>query len=239
MEICIDSIESAKNAISGGASRLEVCSALSEGGLTPSSGLVFQIRKLSPIPIYIMIRVRAGNFVYSEEEMNAMIFDIETLKKLNPNGFVFGALTNENEIHNEYCEKILNAAQPFPVTFHRAFDYVKDPLESLEIICKLGFERILTSGQKESALVGISLIQQLIEKSKKRIIIMPGAGITKDNLREIKNLSKTHEFHASAKKIKNYSKQLNNIKIGDGVNFSIMIADENLVREMVKILKES
>lgn len=229
MEICIDSIESAKNAISGGASRLEICNALSEGGLTPSPGLLFEIRKISPIPIYAMIRIRAGNFVYSEEEINAMIFDIETLKKLNPDGFVFGALTIEREIHKEYCEKILKAAQPLPVTFHRAFDDVKNPLESLEILCEFGFERILTSGQKESAFAGISLIQQLVEKSQGKIIIMAGAGINKDNLKEIKRISKAQEFHASAKKIKTFSKQSDNI----------MVTDENLVREMTKILDEN
>lgn len=240
MEICIDSIESGKNAISGGASRLEVCSALSEGGLTPSPGLVFQIQKISTIPIYIMIRIRAGNFVYSREEMNAMIFDVETLKKLNPNGFVFGALTDDGEINYEFCEEVLKAAQPLPVTFHRAFDVVNNPLESLEILCKLGFERILTSGQKDSALAGISLIQQLVEKSRGRIIIMPGAGVNRDNLKKIRNISKANEFHASAKKFKTFSQQSDNgVKIGDGVNFSIMVADEQLVREMVNILEEN
>ena len=239
MEICIDSIESAKNAINGGALRLEICSALSEGGLTPTPGFLSMIKKFSCIPIYAMIRIRAGNFVYSREEMDAMIFDLETLKKLGLDGFVFGALNEEGQIHTEFCKEILNAARPCPVTFHRAFDEVNDPINSLETLCELGFERILTSGQKESAYEGIDLIKRLIERSQGRIIIMPGVGITKKNLHVIKENSGAKEFHASAKKIRQFKKHSDEVKIGSGVDFCVMITDEELVREMVNILKEN
>ena len=239
MEICIDSIESAKNAIQGGASRLEVCSALSEGGLTPTPGFLSLIRKISPIPIYAMIRIRAGSFLYSREEMDAMLIDIEALKKLEIDGFVFGALTEEGEIHVDFSKEIINAARPFPVTFHRAFDEVTDPLKSLETLCEIGFERVLTSGQKGSALEGISIITKLIEQAQERIIIMPGAGITKDNLEAIKEKSGAKEFHASAKKVKHFLKRSDDVKIGSGVDFCVMVTDEELVRALVNIVKQN
>ncbi|XP_033208182.1 copper homeostasis protein cutC homolog [Belonocnema kinseyi] len=239
MEICIDNVESAKNAIKGGASRLEVCSALSEGGLTPTPGFLSLIRKISPIKIYAMIRVRAGNFVYTREEMDAMLIDIEALKNLKTDGFVFGALTEEGEIHVDFCKEIITAARPFPVTYHRAFDQVNEPLKSLETLCEVGFERVLTSGQRLSALEGISLIKKLIELAQARIIIMPGAGITKDNLKAIKEKSGAKEFHASAKRAKKFLKRSTDVKIGSGTDFCVMVTDEELVRELVNILKEN
>ena len=134
MEICIDSLESAKNAIEGGATRLEICSALSEGGLTPTPSFLQKIKSFSSIPIYAMLRIRSGNFVYTKEEMEVMLQDLKILKDYGADGFVFGALTPDNEIDVESCKDILSAAESLPVTFHRAFDEVNDPLKSLKIL---------------------------------------------------------------------------------------------------------
>lgn len=236
MEICIDSLESARNAVEGGASRLEVCSALSEGGLTPSPGLIQQIRSFTTIPLYAMVRVRCGDFVYSPEEINAMLHDVKVLKEHRVDGFVFGALTPDCEIDVVACEKILSAAHPSPVTFHRAFDLTTDPVRSMELLADLGFQRILTSGQKNTALEGLELIKTLVLKARE-LAIMPGAGITKDNIREIIK-SGAKEFHASAKKRKMVVHGANRVRMGVNENDFINVTDKELVKELVEIIKK-
>jgi len=236
MEICIDSLESARNAIEGGASRLEVCSALSEDGLTPSAGLIKQIKTFATIPLYAMIRIRSGDFVYSHEELDAMLHDLKILKDHEVNGFVFGALTTDCEIDIVACERIVSAARPLPVTFHRAFDLTTDPLKSMEIIANLGFQRILTSGQKNTALEGLDLIKTLLQKAPKDLIIMPGAGITKDNIQKIIE-SGAKEFHASAKRKKIMTYGADKVKMSTRENDFINITNRELVKELVNIIK--
>lgn len=236
MEICVDSLESARNAIEGGASRLEICSALSEGGLTPSPGLIKQMRCFATIPLYAMIRIRGGDFVYTSEEIDAMLHDLMTLKDHHADGFVFGALTPDCEIDTVACEKIISAARPLPVTFSRAFDLTSDPMKSMQVLADLGFQRILTSGQKNSALEGLELIKTLIEKTQK-LIIMPGAGITKDNIRKIME-SGAKEFHASAKRRKMVLYGANRVRMGVNENDFINVTDRELVKELVNIINE-
>ncbi|KYN39655.1 Copper homeostasis protein cutC like protein [Trachymyrmex septentrionalis] len=235
MEICIDSLESARNAIAGGASRLEVCSALSEGGLTPNLGLVQQIKNFTTIPLYVMIRIRCGDFIYSPEEIDAMLYDLKILKDHHVDGFVFGALTPDCEIDIVTCEKIISAACPLPVTFSRAFDLTNDPIKSMELLTDLGFKRILTSGQKNTALEGLELIKTLVQKAQK-LVIMPGAGITKDNIRKIME-SGAKEFHASAKKRKMVVYGANRVKMGINNDDSVNVTDKKLVKELVEIIK--
>ncbi|XP_053976640.1 copper homeostasis protein cutC homolog [Hylaeus volcanicus] len=236
MEICIDCLESARNAIEGGASRLEVCAALSEGGLTPTPGFLKKIKNLSPVPVYAMLRLRAGDFVYAKEEMDVMLQDLKILKDHGADGFAFGALTSNSEINVEYCKDVLSAANPLPVTFHRAFDEVDNPLKSLETLVELGFERILTSGQRDTAEEGLELIGCLVREARRRIVVMPGSGITKDNILKVKTVSGAKEFHASAKKKTMVSGGTNKVKIGSSKTTCIMVTDSALVREMVQIL---
>ncbi|CAK9794973.1 Copper homeostasis protein cutC homolog [Anthophora plagiata] len=237
MEICIDSVESARNAIKGGATRLEVCSVLSEGGLTPTFGFLQKIRNLSPVPIYAMLRARSGNFVYTTEEMEIMLEDLRIFKNHGVDGFVFGALTSDNRIHVEFCKEILRAARPLPVTFHRAFDEVDDPFESMKIIIDLGFERILTSGQRDTAEDGLDLIKKLVQMAEDRIIVMPGSGITKENILKIRIASGAKEFHASAKKKMLTQDGVNRVKIGTRKETCITMTDRKLVEEMVEIIR--
>ncbi|XP_014615613.1 PREDICTED: copper homeostasis protein cutC homolog [Polistes canadensis] len=242
LEICVDTIESAKNAVIGGATRLEICSALSEGGLTPTPGLIKRIREISPIPIYAMIRVRGGNFVYSREEMDIMLDDLKTLKELNVDGFVFGALTSDRQINVSDCTEIINAAYPLPVTFHRAFDVLLDePSVAIEILINLGFKRILSSGRKETAEKGLDLLAEMCKIADKRISIMPGCGITPDNLMKIKLGTGADEFHASAKCKKQlcpgFDRQTNSIKMGVvSEDDLIMVTNSDSVRQMINIL---
>lgn len=157
------------------------------------------IKQNSPIPVFVMIRPRGGDFLYSEAEFKVMQEDIKLFKEAGANGIVFGILTSEGEVDIARCQELIELTRPLPVTFHRAFDMVKDPFKSLDIIIQLGFERILTSGQDSSALEGLPTIKYLIEKAKERVIIVPGGGITERNLERILGESGAKEFHCSAR----------------------------------------
>ncbi|KAI4500328.1 hypothetical protein M0802_004745 [Mischocyttarus mexicanus] len=242
LEICVDTIKSARNAIIGGATRLEVCSALSEGGLTPTPGLIKRIRETSPIPIYAMIRIRGGDFVYDREEIDAMLDDLKILKELRVDGFVFGALTTDRLIDVSYCKEIVEAAYPLPVTFHRAFDVLLgEPSEDIGILINLGFKRILSSGRQETAEKGLDLLSEMCKIAGNKISIMPGCGITPDNLMKIKLGTGAEEFHASARSKKQssrgFDRQTNSIKMGTvSEKDLIMVTDSDAVRQMVNIL---
>lgn len=244
LEVCVDSYESAKNAVIGGASRLEVCSALSEGGLTPSVGLVNVIRKYLDVSIYVMIRVRGGNYIYSREEMDAMLYDLKNFKELKlADGFVFGALTNSREIDICYCKEIIHAANPYPVTFHRAFDEISNPLEGIEILNDLRFTRILSSGQKDTAEEGIELLKAMCDEAGRYldIKIIPGSGITPENIHFIKLKTNATEFHSSARKKRELSEnERNHVKIGNAIteqNF-FMVTDSKTVRKIVEKMND-
>ncbi|KAG8228174.1 hypothetical protein J437_LFUL014409 [Ladona fulva] len=200
MEVCVDCVESAVNAGKGGASRIELCSALSEGGLTPTVGLLRRVKSLVKIPVFVMIRPRRGDFCYSNDEVEVLYEDIRLLKDNSADGFVFGSLTPEGAIDRAICEKLISLASPLPCTFHRAFDLACDPIQSLDTIIEIGFHRLLTSGQAKSAESGAMLIKKLIDQANGKISIMPGAGITAENLEKILILTCAREFHASARK---------------------------------------
>uniref|UniRef100_A0A3P8VEW9 Copper homeostasis protein cutC homolog n=1 Tax=Cynoglossus semilaevis TaxID=244447 RepID=A0A3P8VEW9_CYNSE len=199
MEVCVDSVESAVNAERGGAGRLELCSSLLEGGLTPSLGLLLVVKQYVKIPVFVMIRPRGGDFLYSEQEVEVMRKDIELMKSHGADGLVLGALTEDGRVDTELCTDLLVAARPLPVTFHRAFDMVDDPIMALETLVSLGFQRVLTSGCDSSALEGLPLIKRIIDQAKDRIVIMPGGGITERNLQRILEGSGAQECHCSAR----------------------------------------
>lgn len=212
----MDSLQSAINAAKGGATRLELCSALNEGGLTPTPGLLKAVTAAVNIPVFCMLRVRGGNdFVYSSEELEAMKTDALLLRSMGTvNGFVFGALDEHGNVDIRACQDILQVTAPLPVTFHRAIDVCQDPLGAVQILVKLGFKRILTSGQKESALEGIPMIRMMVEKAQDQISIMVGAGIKKDNVAHILRATGAKEYHGSARVPSQQSNDSNRPKMG-------------------------
>ena len=167
LEICIDSLESAKAAIKGGADRLEVCSHLELDGLTPTVELVKQIKEISVIPQYIMIRPREGDFNYSEEEFGEMKSKISAFKEIGVQGFVSGILTDEPTIDKTRTAELMNCAEHFPFTFHRAFDTVLNQNEALDVLIDLGVETVLTSGGKPIAYEGMARIKTTCRASKR------------------------------------------------------------------------
>ena len=195
----MDSVQSALNAEKGGASRLELCGNLVEGGTTPSIGLLKVIKQKVKIPVYVMLRPRGGDFVYSEDDFQVMKEDLVLLKENGADGIVFGILTPEGDVDAIRSEEIIKMSRPLPVTFHRAFDMTRDPFVSLETLISLKVERVLSSGQDSTALEGLPLLTRLIEHAQDKIVIVPGGGVTERNLERILKESGAKEFHCSAR----------------------------------------
>ncbi|MFH0892802.1 MAG: copper homeostasis protein CutC [Bacteroidota bacterium] len=199
LEICCDSITSVDAAIAGGAHRIELCTALSVGGLTPSAALIEKSIERNKVPVFVLIRPRIGDFIYSEAEKEILFRDIVHARSLGVAGIVSGALNADGSIDEETSRQIVRLASPLPCTFHRAFDYVKDFSASLEIIINCGFQRILTSGGAATAFDGIQILKELNQKANNRIHILAGGGINDKNIAGIATETDISEFHASAK----------------------------------------
>ncbi|WP_370000713.1 copper homeostasis protein CutC [Winogradskyella sp.] len=197
LEICANSYQSAKNAQDAGAHRIELCQELSVGGITPSYGLLKKVIEELDIPVFVLIRPRSGNFVYSNDEFVIMKTDIQLCKDLGCHGIVSGVLKEDKAIDIERTKELVELSKPLEFTFHRAFDEVKNPNEALEQLIDLGIERVLTSGQKSSAEKGLEVLQELHKMSKNRITILAGGGITSENAGLFKELG-LKEIHASA-----------------------------------------
>ena len=237
IEISTSSLLSVKNAISGGADRVELCSALQLGGITPSKGLIEEAVKLDKIPIHCLIRPREGNFCYDSSEIKIINSDIIMAKELGCKGVVVGCLNNDYSLDIKTLQNFIDLAYPMEITFHRAFDLVKDPFKAMSKLISLGFNRILSSGQKETAELGIDLLKELKNKSIGQITIMPGAGINIENYLRFKN-EKFEAIHFSAWKPllrNNISKESETIKTFDCV---IGHSDENTIKDIVLKIKK-
>lgn len=199
LEIAANSIASALAAEAGGAGRVELCSALEVGGLTPSHATIALAVQRLRIPVHVLIRPRAGDFIYDDLDCEVMQGDIAACKQLGCAGVVIGALDAAGDVDLPRCRALLDAAQGLSVTFHRAFDFTRAPLAALDVVIALGCDRLLTSGQARDALAGAPLIRQLVEHAGERIAIMPGGGVSAGNIAAIARITGAHEFHASAK----------------------------------------
>ena len=197
LEVCVDTIEGARAAVKGGAGRIELCAALSEGGLTPSVGLM-QAGADLPVPCYAMIRPRSGLFVFSEREVQIMARDIDAARSAGLAGVVLGVQTADTgELDVPVLTALTKTAAGLGTTLHRVIDVVPDPLMALEQAIALGFDRILTSGAAPFAPDGIELIARMIELSRGRIAIMPGCGLTPENVGDVLRRTGAIEAHAA------------------------------------------
>ena len=195
IEICLEDVQSVIAAQKGGADRVELCSDLFEGGLTPTIGTVRTALKAASIPINCMIRPRGGDFCYSDIEFEVMKQDVMAFKEAGVNGIVFGILTPEGDVDMKRSREIINLARPLAVTFHRAFDMTRDPYKALENLIELGVDRVLTSGQEATVPEGSELLAELVKLAGDRIIVMPGCGITERNFDRIRRQIGAKEYH--------------------------------------------
>jgi len=200
LEVAANSVASALAAQAGGARRVELCTALELGGLTPSHATIAMARERLRIPLYVLIRPRAGDFLYDDEECAVMRRDIEICAALGCDGVVLGVLDADGEVDMARCRGLIAAAGRLGITFHRAFDLARDPRRALEDVIAQGCERVLTSGGQASAPEGAALIRELVAQAAGRIAIMPGAGVTAGNLAALAAATGAREFHASAKR---------------------------------------
>jgi copper homeostasis protein len=194
-EACVDSVESARAAHLGGARRVELCSGLLEGGLTPSAGMLEVARATLKIGIMTMIRPRGGDFLYTDHEFRAMCRDVEAAKAAGANGVVFGLLEPNGTVEATRTAEMVELARPLSVTFHRAFDMTRDPFEALETLIDLGVDRVLTSGQEAGVIEGLDTIAELARRAGDRIIVMPGGGITARNVARVAAVPGIREIH--------------------------------------------
>jgi copper homeostasis protein len=197
-EICVDSVEGVRAAKAAGATRVELCASLIEGGITPSRGMIRAARRVDGIKLHVIIRARGGDFLFSDDEFAVMAADIETAKAEGADGVVIGQLAADGVIDEARTKVLMALARPMAVTFHRAFDMTPDPFAALETLIGLGVDRVLTSGQEASVLEGLPLITELVKRAGDRIIVMPGGGITARNVERIVSAAKPREIHFAA-----------------------------------------
>lgn len=196
-EACVGSYMEAKRAYEKGAHRIELCDNLAQGGTTPSYGTIMLAVENFDIDIFPIIRPRGGDFVYSEEEVKIMEKDIEVCKDLRVDGVVLGALTKDNELDLPTLKRLIKKAQGLSITFHMAFDRVRDRKEALDKLVELGVDRILTKGGQDSALKNMDKIKELVTYGGDRITILAGGGVTKDNYQKLVNYTKVKEVHGT------------------------------------------
>ncbi|HLF46240.1 MAG TPA: copper homeostasis protein CutC [Chitinophagaceae bacterium] len=197
IEIATSDFNTTKSAVEGGADRIELCANLAEGGTTPSYAHIKKCRETFEVLIYPIIRPRGGDFLYNKDEFAMMENDIRLCKELGCDGVVIGLLNMDGSIDITRTAELVELAYPMGVTFHRAFDRCKDPFVALEELVEIGCERILTSGQVPSVNEGVELITELNKKAAERIIIMPGSGVRKENIKMLAEKTGCVEFHSS------------------------------------------
>lgn len=232
IEICANSYQSAINSEVSGAHRIELCTELPIGGITPSFGLIKQVISKLNIPVFVLIRPRSGNFTYSEDEFEIMKQDILLCKDLGCHGIVSGVLNGNTTVDTIRTKELVELSKPLPFTFHRAFDCVPKSFDALEELINLGVNRILTSGQETSAEKGLKLLQELKSQANNRITILPGSGVNPENVLSFKKAGFS-EVHTSASKV------INNKK--DSVYFGEIIqteSDKEIIKSILKKIED-
>ncbi|HVV05661.1 MAG TPA: copper homeostasis protein CutC [Puia sp.] len=234
LEICSFDLLSALIAQEAGAHRIELCAGPAEGGTTPGPGLIRAARESIHIDVYPIIRPRGGDFLYTDEEFDIMMKEVAYCKQMGCNGVVIGLLNADGSIDKTRTARLVEMAYPLGVTFHRAFDWAANPFEAMEDIISLGCERILTSGQRHTALEGAELINELVRQADDRIIIMPGSGVRANNILTLAESTDASEFHSSART--KAPSRMEFINAGMKEDQSVVRADRLEIEKILEIL---
>ena len=241
LECCVDSVESAVAAMNGGADRIELCSALPMGGLSPQTSLFNEVKKTvgDSLKIHVLLRPRGGDFLYSSHDFEILKDEVKTFKKLGADGVVIGILKADGTVDEDRCSILCELAGDMSKTFHRAFDMTLDYHRAYNTICRLGFNTVLSSGQAASALEGAEVLRELNELEG-NLSIMPGAGINSSNLEELYRKTGAKAYHMSAKMLKQSEMKFRQQKVSMGADskdeFSLFYTDEREVAKARKIL---
>ena len=242
LECCVDSVESAIAAKKGGADRIELCSALVIGGLSPSQALYRKIREQVDLPIRVLLRPRFGDFCYTDFEHEIIKEEIRSFRKLGADGIVIGTMKPDGTLNVEQMKELIEEAKGMPVTLHRAFDMCKDPFVTLEEAKELGISTILTSGQKNTCIDGVELLKELVEKAQGETEILVGGGVDASVLPVLAEKTKAKAYHMSGKismeSEMRYRKQDVSMGIASVSEYEIWRTSEKRVREARKILDE-
>lgn len=242
IEVCIDNIESLHYAQLGGATRIELCSSLALGGLTPSIGLMKQAAKISSIPVYAMIRPRQGDFLFSSQDIEIMLEDIHAAKQADLQGVVVGVLNAQSQVDSDVLCSLINEAKGLGITFHRAIDQCTDPMAALDSIMSAGCERVLTSGLQPNALDGTGMLAKMVNYCGENLSIMAGAGVTAGNVTDIIERSGVQEIHLSGKstrpsKMLQYTNQIH-MGSSDVDDFSIPVTSAERIAAVIRSLEQ-
>lgn len=241
LEVCADSVQSAVAAQEGGADRIELCSGLVIGGLSPSPALFKQIRKYTDLKIRTLLRPRFGDFCYDDYEFQTLKEEVEMFRELGADGVVIGMLNPDGTLDMERMEVLVNAAGDIGITLHRAFDVCRDPYEALEQCASLGIDTILTSGQKSSAWEGRGLLAELAEQAAGRAEILAGAGVNPGVIEKLAGCTAVHAFHMSGKKVMDSRMEFRREGVPMGIpgfsEFEIWQTDREQVRRAVQVLQ--
>ena len=242
VEVCVDSVSSAIAAQRGGAARVELCSSLIEGGITPSAGLIELTRSAISLAVHVMIRPRAGDFCYERHEFEIMQRDIALAKNLGANGVVLGILDLDGRIDVDRTRHLVELARPLEVTFHRAFDMTADLQRSLEDIFTIGVNRVLTSGGERTSWEGRAVIAQLVKQAGSRVAIMPGSGIKPENARSLVEQTGAREIHVGLRSPVESPMRFRNPRISmgtfEGREYERFAVLEENVRNLCRALAE-
>jgi len=243
LEVCVESPRGVRVARSAGAQRVEVCCALGVGGLTPSHGCLSAAVAVLGIEVVALVRPRGGDFLYSEEELAVLERDVQSAREIGAAGVALGCLTGEGAIDEARCARLIRCARPMRVTFHRAFDSVREPERALECLVRLGVARVLTSGQEASALEGRACIARLVRAARGRIEVVAAGGVRAEHARELVHATGVGALHFSASVRRagppgDGSSRVRLVStervLDDGAHWE---TDENRVREVVEALR--
>lgn len=241
LEVCIDNLESLFYAQQGGATRIELCSSLALGGLTPSLGFMQLAAKYASVPIYAMIRPRQGDFLFSSEDIEVMLADIHAAQHAGLQGVVIGALTPQGQVDCDVIASLTKQAKGMGLTFHRAIDQCCDPFTALDRIMHYGCERVLTSGLQPNALDGVTMIKQMVDYCGDKLNIMAGAGVTPQNVQQLIHSTGVNEVHLSGKTIRPSMMQQSSSTAYMGSahldDYQIPITDINIIKAVAAQIK--
>ncbi len=239
IEVCVEGVDGLLAAQAAGANRVELCASLLEGGVTPSFGVIQEALRQSRIPVHVIVRPRGGDFLYTDIEYATMRADVQSCRAAGAHGVVIGCLTADGQVDVARTRELVELARPMSVTFHRAFDMTRDPAEALDALIRCGVDRVLTSGQRETAIEGMDTLRRINEQAGDRIIVMGCGALTPDNIATVRRAANLKELHFAALRNEPSGMRYRNPRVGMGGSdrdreYTNTVTDPSLVRETIQ-----